>query len=291
VFTDLIVVPCSRDLFRQEAGGSIAQFFVYNEFEQRFSTTRAVAVRLDGQLSLIDTINTERSIFSAGVAGTLTGQTLMSPSGGTGLLAVAVERHLGVPGGTVASAAFNLHSQGQLSGGDLLLVGKPPLCRSAPFSGCRTARATSLFFRKKNRREKLAWNFRKGQATSTEEFGTPASTTDFGLCIYVGNPATLYSAEIPASATKWAALRNGQRYEDRTASEGGIERITLRASTRDRSRVMVDGRGDNLDLPGLPLQLPVKVQLANSETGVCWEAEYGPEDVVKNVAEKFRARK
>jgi hypothetical protein len=294
VFTDLIVVPCSRDLFRQEAGGSVAQFIVYNEFEQRFSISRVVSVRLDGQLSLIDTINTERSIFSAGVAGTLSGQTLMSPPGqGAGVLAVAVERHerLGVPGGTVASAAFNLHSQGELSGGDLLLVGKPPLCRSAPLSGCRTARSTSLFFREKSRREKLAWNFRKGQATSTEEFGNPASSTDFGLCIYVGNPATLYSAEIPASATKWAALSNGQRYEDRTASEGGIERITLRASTRDRSRVMVDGRGDNLDLPGLPLQLPVKVQLANSETGVCWEAEYGPEDVVNNVAERFRARK
>jgi hypothetical protein len=105
-------------------------------------------------------------------------------------------------------------------------------------------------------------------------------------------PATLsLAAEIPASATKWRALKKGQRYEDPTASEDGIERLTLRTSKRQRSRVLVNGGGSNLQVPSLPLQLPVKVQVTNSETGVCWEAEYWPDDVVKNAVNKFRAKK
>lgn len=291
VLTDLIIVPCSRDLFHVEEGHSIAQFLVTNEFEQHFSTSRTVTVRQDGRISLIDTVDSTRSIFSAGVSGTLTGQTRM-PSFGGGMLAVAVERHesLGIPGGTVASAAFNLHSQGVRPEADLLLVG-PPLCRPAPASGCRTARRTSLTLLDKDRRDRLAWRFQKGEPTSKAELGSPSSSTDYGFCIYAGTPATLLSAaEVPASPTNWKALNNGQRYDDRLAAEDGLERLILRASARNRTRLLVKGSGDGLDLPDLPLPLPVKVQLTNSETGVCWEADYVPADVVENVAEKFRAK-
>jgi hypothetical protein len=137
----------------------------------------------------------------------------------------------------------------------------------------------------------LAWNFRSGQATSEADLGSPNSTTDYGFCIYVSTQQNLlYVAEVPASATNWRAFKKGHRYADATASEDGIERITLRTSKRERSRVLVDGGGDNLRVPNLPLQLPIKVQVTNSETGVCWEAEYWPDDVVKNATNKFRAK-
>jgi hypothetical protein len=196
-----------------------------------------------------------------------------------------------MPSGTVASAAFNLHSQGERSAADLLLVGRPPLCRPVPASGCRTAKKTSLLLRHDNRGDRLAWNFRSGQATSEADLGSPNSTTDYGFCIYVSTQQNLlYVAEVPASATNWRAFKKGHRYADATASEDGIERITLRTSKRERSRVLVDGGGDNLRVPNLPLQLPIKVQVTNSETGVCWEAEYWPDDVVKNATNKFRAK-
>jgi hypothetical protein len=294
VLTDLIVVPCGRDLFHEEEGPPIATFLVYNEFEQRFSSSRAVNVRLDGQMSLIDTDQPNRSVFSAGVAGTLTGQTLMSSPGGGGVLAVAVERHesIGVPGGTTASAAFNLHSQGERSGAEVFRIGRPPLCRSVPAAGCRTAKKSTLFLRDDHRGDQLRWRFGSGEATSAAELGSPSSTTDYGFCLYVALPATLrLAAEIPASATKWRAFKKGQRYEDPAGSEDGIERLTLRTSKRQRSRVLVNGGGSNLQVPNLPLQLPIKVQVTNSETGVCWEAEYWPDDVVKNAVNKFRAKK
>ena len=63
------------------------QYLVFNEFEQRFSTSTPFNCKYISLLSNIDTTQNERSIFSAGVAGTLTGQTRIS--------SVDRQRHLG----------------------------------------------------------------------------------------------------------------------------------------------------------------------------------------------------
>ena len=112
VVTDLTLVPCSEDFLRQEVFKTTAQFLVFNEFEQRFSTSKSVQCYREIQLSNIDTNTNDRSIFSAQVAGTLTGQTRIrgvvgsNPAYGNTLIGVAEEfRRSG-------SAAFNLHAQG-----------------------------------------------------------------------------------------------------------------------------------------------------------------------------------
>jgi hypothetical protein len=112
VTTDLTLVPCSQDFLRQEVFATTVQFLVFNEFEQRFSTSRRVECYREIQLSNIDTATNDRSIFSAQVAGTLTGQTRIRgvvgnrPEYGNTLLGVAEEyRRSGI-------AAFNLHAQG-----------------------------------------------------------------------------------------------------------------------------------------------------------------------------------
>jgi len=79
VTTDLTIVPCERDYLTQTANapGATIQFLVYNEFEQRFSTSTRVDCFKETQLSDIDTRPGQEgnlfSIFSAGVQGTLTG--------------------------------------------------------------------------------------------------------------------------------------------------------------------------------------------------------------------------
>jgi hypothetical protein len=109
-YTDLTLVPCGNDFARQIPGSVTAQFLVFNEFEQRFSTTRAVPCFLESQLSLLDTTNPSRSIFSYQVAGTAAGQTRIRPVGtastGRGLTGVAL---LISPAG---AAAYNLHQTG-----------------------------------------------------------------------------------------------------------------------------------------------------------------------------------
>jgi hypothetical protein len=116
--TRLVLVPCTQDLLRQIPGTAIVQYLVYNEFEQRFSTSRAVDCKFEEWISQIDTTDPDRSIFSAGVSGTQVGQTRMNPIG-SGLLGVAVEFQ---ESDRDDLAAFNLHYQGDRPDPDLITL-------------------------------------------------------------------------------------------------------------------------------------------------------------------------
>jgi hypothetical protein len=112
VRTDLTLVPCSQNFVLQDAAlfNTTVQFLVFNEFEQRFSTSTSVRCFREIGLSDIDTrprcrdcgdaddpeaTGDLRSIFNVNVQGTLTGQTRIrgvdagSEAYGNGLLAVA----------------------------------------------------------------------------------------------------------------------------------------------------------------------------------------------------------
>jgi len=115
VNTGLVLVPCQEDFLRQIPGTTVVQYLVFNEFEQRFSTSRTVNCQQAMQISQIDTTQSDRSIFSAGVAGTTTGQTRISPLDG-GLLGVAIEFH------GYQAAAFNLHYQGDRAEADVITL-------------------------------------------------------------------------------------------------------------------------------------------------------------------------
>ncbi|MBI3390063.1 MAG: hypothetical protein HY027_20215 [Deltaproteobacteria bacterium] len=129
VHTTLTLVPCSENFGLQNTGSAstVAQFLVYNEFEQRFSTSKTVTCYLSIGLSDIDsqegTTGDDRSIFNVAVAGTLTGQTRIRAVDGTdrtrgdGLLAIAEELH---GEGEVNSAAFNIDYQGSRARQDVV---------------------------------------------------------------------------------------------------------------------------------------------------------------------------
>jgi hypothetical protein len=132
--TELALVPCSQNLLRQQPGAAVVQYLVYNEFEQRFSTSRPMRCQQTLPLSLIDTTQRQRSIFSAGVLGTTVAQTRLTPIG-SGLVAVALETHNhsrlrgigdgGASGGPLnssSSAAFNVHFQGNRPDSDLIVL-------------------------------------------------------------------------------------------------------------------------------------------------------------------------
>jgi hypothetical protein len=130
IATDLTLIPCTQDFRTQDPDLSqtVAQILVFNEFEQRFSTSRTVNCFRETRLSNLDTPQNDRSIFSAGVAGTLTGQTRIrgvlegANDHGNTLLGVAEEFRCGGPdfplcgfidpSEMISSSAFNLHFQG-----------------------------------------------------------------------------------------------------------------------------------------------------------------------------------
>ena len=107
VISRLTLVPCTQNLELQIPGSTTAQYLVFNEFEQRFSTSAPVDCFFDRQLSLIDTHNPERSIFSAFVAGTIVGQTRVRGVQ-QGLLGVLTT----IATGSGQQASNNLHFQG-----------------------------------------------------------------------------------------------------------------------------------------------------------------------------------
>lgn len=119
IVTVLDLVPCCQDYLRQIPGGAVVQYLVYNEFEQRFSTSRPMQCQQISLISNIDTIQNERSIFSAGVGGTLTAQTRINPIG-CGLIAEAVEIHVG--DGEFSLASFNVHEQGDRPLADRIIL-------------------------------------------------------------------------------------------------------------------------------------------------------------------------
>jgi hypothetical protein len=127
VTTDLTLVPCSEDLNTQNPVTTSVQFLVFNEFEERFSTSRPITCFDERPIwSIIDTHSPEKSIFSAAVAGTLTGQTrirgvaVQDPTFGHALLGIAEEFREG--GG---SAAVNLHFSGSRPQSDYLYLPLP----------------------------------------------------------------------------------------------------------------------------------------------------------------------
>jgi hypothetical protein len=121
VTTDLTLVPCGDDFLRQEPGEATAQYLVFNEFEQRLSTSRKVDCFFESQLSLIDTGNPKRSIFSFNVQGSLVGQTRIrgvgSAATGHGLLGVARSFF-----GSTSSVAYNLQQTPSRSGTDIITI-------------------------------------------------------------------------------------------------------------------------------------------------------------------------
>ncbi len=87
----------------------------------------------------------------------------------------------------------------------------------------------------------------------------------------------------------WRALgTKGFKYKDETQTPDGLDSILLRAGAEGKAKVMVKGRGSNLELPALPLTLPVTVQL-RAENGECWGATYFLEGA-KNTPDQFKAK-
>lgn len=127
VTSDLTLVPCSQDLNLQETYKTTVQYLVYNEFEQRFSTSKPINCFTEISLSDIDSrpgpTGNPQSIFGVEVQGTLTGQTIVrgvndgSDSHGNGLLGVLEEYHNGA-----YSAAVVAHQRGRRTQNDRVVL-------------------------------------------------------------------------------------------------------------------------------------------------------------------------
>ncbi|HVN85588.1 MAG TPA: hypothetical protein VMW17_12170 [Candidatus Binatia bacterium] len=120
--TTLALTNCTNTIL---SSMNVAQFLVFNEFAQRFTTSTQIGFQLVKPLSKIDTSLESHSIFSSAINGTLTGRTNIHGALG-GLHAVAIESH-GDPTTPyeMHSDAAELHGAGVRLAGDVLTYRLP----------------------------------------------------------------------------------------------------------------------------------------------------------------------
>lgn len=119
----LVLTTCTSSSI--EPTGVVAQFLVYNEFSQRFSTSRAFQDQLIRRLANIDTAQAERSIFAVNVLGTLAAQTQIRGIA-AGLVAIGIDRHIYGEDDS-RSVAYNVHGASTNPLGDVMTF-RAPLC-------------------------------------------------------------------------------------------------------------------------------------------------------------------
>jgi hypothetical protein len=173
-----------------------------------------------------------------------------------------------------------------------------PVCTATPRPGCRTPVAAGRAVLKikdaaNDAKDRLVWKWRRGAATSVSDFGIPtAGQTAYALCIYDGGDGQLLRAEAPAGqqcrgTNCWTFSGNTFRYRDRDASPDGLTLIKLKAGISGKAAAIVKAKGENLATPGLPLGLPVTVQL-HASSGACWESTHSTAG--RNDATQFKGK-
>ncbi len=120
--SELTLVPCTQDFRGQTVPPVTAQFLVYNEFEQRLSTSRRIDCLFDSPISRIDTSQPNRSIFSVEIGGTIMGQArIRGVNGGlTGMALLALAEDFTDDSTRVGWAAYALDTVVETSVADTI---------------------------------------------------------------------------------------------------------------------------------------------------------------------------
>ena len=158
------------------------------------------------------------------------------------------------------------------------------LCETAPATGCRgpIAADKAKLILKHGSRDRLLWKWTRGAATALEDFGDPVGTTHYALCVYDGSaePQPRISLAAPAGGDCqgqpcWELGETDQfRYGDKLLAPDGLFSIRLHAGPEGQAKMLLHARGRLLQLPPLPLVPPVVVQVRNTDTSACWDAEF-----------------
>jgi len=140
-------------------------------------------------------------------------------------------------------------------------------------------------------KDQVSWKWSKGQATPVPAFGDPLATDDYALCIFdesSAEPSLLFRAiadagGVCAGKPCWKTLgkvpaHKGYKFQDKELSPDGFDQLQLKAGDAGRASISAKLKGVNLSsrpfgMPGLPVALPLRVQLQSSN-GQCWESTH-----------------
>jgi hypothetical protein len=151
---------------------------------------------------------------------------------------------------------------------------------AAPATDCKQSlvpsRSSLLINDSGNNRDKLVWKWARGQSSTLTDFGNPTTSSTFALCLYDEGGATpkLLAEKVIPTGGGWEQVTSGFQYLDRDAVANGFSKIFLKTGSDDDAKIIVHGKGPNLDVAALGVdQLSsVRVQLVNENA--CWEARF-----------------
>ena len=185
-------------------------------------------------------------------------------------------------------------------------VAPPMPCPAAPVAGCLTPGKGLLKIIDKDAagasaKDKIIAKWLKGPATTLADLGTPATSTVYSLCLYAGTAETLIAdasiapGGICSGKPCWKPVSTkGHKYKDKELSQDGVLLVKLLSGDAGKSKVLLKGKGVNLDLGASTLPIDgsadVIFQLLGSDAPVCWEARFAPSTVKRNDAGQFKAK-
>ncbi len=179
---------------------------------------------------------------------------------------------------------------------------REPVCTSTPEPSCRTVSGgrTRLKIRSSSdsRKNLLKWKWLRGDKTTFASFGDPFSVlTDYQLCLYDNSAVSqpLFEAFLATGDCRGVPCwkQQGSRrfvYRNKPGDPDGIVAAKLRAGESGSPSLHMTGRGSNLSVPALPLDLAVIAQfiMDNGSSRECWQATYLSSR--RNGPERFSAK-
>jgi hypothetical protein len=169
-------------------------------------------------------------------------------------------------------------------------------CVVRPRTDCRRptrSRKASLALTNKasDAKDRLAFTWQKGAATTLADLGTPTTSGDYALCVFDkagGADRLVLDARLPAGGSWKARGRKGFTYKSRGGAPDGITNATLKPGGGGKATLAVQGKGAALGLPALGLGAPVTVQLEAGGRAACFGAEFAAPSA--NTPARFKAK-
>ena len=159
----------------------------------------------------------------------------------------------------------------------------PPLCSPSPVLGCQASASLkgkiSIGDGAPDTKDKVAWKWSASTGTTRPDFGDPLNTTGFVLCIYDAGVKVL-EGKLPAGgtcATKpcWQDKTTVVKYGDKDLTPEGISKGLMKPGAALKSKIVVKGKGVLLQMPPLPADGPIVVQLVRDDVALpCWESTH-----------------
>lgn len=167
------------------------------------------------------------------------------------------------------------------------------LCASSPAAGCRSASKSVVVIKDNtaDAKDKLVWKWIKGNSTTQAEFGDPTvaiTGANIALCVYDNTPALLGQVLVEPGPNWSVVSTKGWKYLDKSGAQDGAQKVVLKASTSNKAKALLKGKGINLPDIAPALTLPVTVQMVNSQSGLCWESVFT--SAIKNQTGQFKAK-